>query len=152
MNENFEYTQNYLNYLEREFNTHIVQLGVATEAYNLNPDGSLERHYFAMAGYKLKVGYNYVIEPSVLLKSASPAPTQVDFGVKATYQNKVWLGTNYRSNGDIGLLLGYSIGDRYLIGYSYDMVTSGMRDYTSGSHEFMLGIRFASLTEEEIMK
>ena len=37
MNENFEYTENYLNFIEREFNTHIVQLGVATEAYNLNP-------------------------------------------------------------------------------------------------------------------
>ena len=122
------------------------------EAYNLNPDGSLERHYFAMAGYKWKVNYDYVLEPSVLIKSVVPAPTQVDFGVKVTYQNKLWLGTNYRSSGAIGLLLGYSIGDRYLIGYSYDMVTSGLGDYTSGSHEFMLGIKFASATEKEIMK
>ena len=122
------------------------------EAYNLNPDGSLERHYFAMAGYKWKVNYDYVLEPSVLIKSVAPAPTQVDFGVKVTYQNKLWLGTNYRSSGAIGLLLGYSIGDRYLIGYSYDMVTSGLGDYTSGSHEFMLGIKFASATEKEIMK
>ena len=42
--------------------------------------------------------------------------------------------------------------DRYLIGYSYDMVTSGLGDYTSGSHEFMLGIRFAPATEKEIMR
>ena len=122
------------------------------EAYNLNPDGSLERHYFAMAGYKWKVNYDYVIEPSVLLKSIVPADPVIDIGAKVTYQNKLWLGTNYRSSGAIGLLLGYSIGDRYLIGYSYDMVTSGLGDYTSGSHEFVLGIRFASSTEEEIMK
>ena len=122
------------------------------ETYNLNPDGSLERHYFAMAGYKWKVNYDYVVEPSVLVKSVTPAPTQVDIGVKVTYQNKLWMGTNYRTNGDIGLLLGYSIGDRYLIGYSYDMVTSGLGDYTSGSHEFMLGIRFAPATEKEIMR
>ena len=32
------------------------------------------------------------------------------------------------------------------------MVTSGLGDYTSGSHEFMLGIKFASATEKEIMK
>ena len=122
------------------------------EAYNLNPDGSLERHYFAMAGYKWKVNYDYVIEPSVLLKSIVPADPVIDIGAKVTYQNKLWLGTNYRSSGAIGLLLGYSIGDRYLIGYSYDMVTSGLGDYTSGSHEFMLGIKFASATEKEIMK
>ena len=122
------------------------------ETYNLNPDGSLDRHYFAMAGYKWAVNYDYVVEPSVLVKSVSPAPTQLDFGVKVTYQDKLWLGTNYRSGSDIGLLLGYAIGDRYLIGYSYDMVTSGLGDYTSGSHEFMLGIRFAPATEAEIMK
>ena len=122
------------------------------ETYNLNPDGSLDRHYFAMAGYKWAVNYDYVVEPSVLVKSVSPAPTQLDFGVKVTYQDKLWLGTNYRSGSDIGLLLGYTIGDRYLIGYSYDMVTSGLGDYTSGSHEFMLGIRFAPATEAEIMK
>jgi type IX secretion system PorP/SprF family membrane protein len=120
--------------------------------YNLNPDGSLERHYFAMAGYKWKVNYDYVVEPSVLIKSVTPAPTQADIGVKVTYQNKLWAGTAYRTNGDIGVLLGYSIGDRYSIGYSYDVVTSGLGEYTSGSHEFLLGVRFAPSTEEEIMR
>ena len=122
------------------------------DMYNLNPDGSLERHYFAMAGYKWKVNYDYVVEPSVLIKSVTPAPTQADIGVKVTYQNKLWAGTTYRTNGDIGVLLGYSIGDRYSIGYSYDVVTSGLGEYTSGSHEFMLGVRFAPSTEEEIMR
>ena len=61
-------------------------------------------------------------------------------------------GNELQNYGDIGLLLGYSIGDRYLIGYSYDMVTSGLGDYTSGSHEFMLGIHFAPATEKEIMR
>ncbi len=122
------------------------------DMYNLNPDGSLERHYFAMAGYKWKVNYDYVVEPSVLIKSVTPAPTQADIGVKVTYQNKLWAGTAYRTNGDIGVLLGYSIGDRYSIGYSYDVVTSGLGEYTSGSHEFMLGVRFAPSTEEEIMR
>jgi len=122
------------------------------DMYNLNPDGSLERHYFAMAGYKWKVNYDYVVEPSVLIKSVTPAPNQADIGVKVTYQNKLWVGTAYRTNGDIGVLLGYSIGDRYSIGYSYDVVTSGLGEYTSGSHEFMLGVRFAPSTEEEIMR
>ena len=122
------------------------------ETYNLNPDGSLERHYFAMAGYKWNVNYDYVIEPSVLLKSVAPTDPVIDIGAKVTYQNKLWLGTAYRTNGDIGVLLGYSIGNRYLIGYSYDMISSSLGDYTSGSHEFVLGIKFAPATEEEIMK
>lgn len=125
------------------------------EAYNLDPDGSLERHYFAMTGYKWKINYDYVLEPSVLLKSVAATPAQVDFGIKATYQNKLWVGTNYRYKGsesgsDIGMLLGYSIGDRYIIGYSYDF--GGLGSYTAGSHEFMLGLRFTPVTEKEIMR
>ena len=74
------------------------------------------------------------------------------FLISLTYQNKLWLGTNYRTSGDIGVLLGYSIGNRYLIGYSYDMISSNLGDYTSGSHEFVLGIKFAPVSEEQITK
>tara|TARA_B100001175_G_C19391506_1_gene581678 strand:+ start:97 stop:1032 length:936 start_codon:yes stop_codon:yes gene_type:complete len=122
------------------------------ETYNLNPDGSLDRHYFVMTGYKWNVNYDYIIEPSIMLKSVSPAEPVIDIGAKITYQNKLWLGTNYRTSGDIGVLLGYSIGNRYLIGYSYDMISSNLGDYTSGSHEFVLGIKFAPVSEEQIIK
>ena len=122
------------------------------ERLKTETDGNLERHYFAMAGYRWKVNTDYTVEPSVLIKSVTPAPTQADISVKVTYQNKLWLGTAYRTNGDIGVLLGYSIGDRYSIGYSYDIVTSDLGEHTSGSHEFMLGIRFAPASEKEIVR
>lgn len=122
------------------------------DTYNVDPDGSLERHYYAMAGYKWLIKYDYLLEPSVLIKSVANAPTLADIGLKLTYQDKLWMGTDYRTNGDIGLLLGYSIADRYLIGYSYDMITSNLSNYSSGSHEFMLGIRFYPNSEEDIMK
>ena len=48
-------------------------------------------------------------------------------------------------NNDLSLiaaLLGYNINDRFNIGYSYGMPSSAASNYFSGSHEFMLGVRF----------
>ena len=51
------------------------------------------------------------------------------------------------------VLLGYAIGERYLIGYSYDIITNQeLSPYTSGSHEFMFGITFRPSTENQIMR
>ena len=87
------------------------------------------------------------IEPSLLLKSITPSPLQFDFAVKAIYDKKLWFGTNYRSTGDIGALFGYSINDRYLIGYSYDILNSELSDYSTGSHEFMFAIKLKTVQQ-----
>ena len=122
------------------------------EVYNLDPDGSLERHYFIMAGYKWIINQDYLVEPLLLVKSVEGVSPVVDIGMRTIYQNKLWLGINYRHKGansgsDIGMLLGYSIGDRYIIGYSYDFGSLG--EIAAGSHEFMLGIKFIPTAENK---
>ena len=91
------------------------------------------------------------LEPSLLLKTVVPT-TQLDAGIKAIYNDKLWGGLNYRDNGDIAALLGYSIQERFLIGYSYDIINSNLRDYSSGWHEFMLGTRFSPANESDIIE
>ena len=54
---------------------------------------------------------------------------------------------NYRNNGEMAALLGYSIQKRFVIGYSYDVLSSDMSGYASASHEFMIGIRFKSINK-----
>ena len=58
---------------------------------------------------------------------------------------------NYRNNGDIGGLLGYSFQERYEIGYVYEMVNSELKTYAPVSHEFMIAIKFKPATEEELL-
>jgi hypothetical protein len=72
---------------------------------------------------------------------------QLDLGVKTTYNDNLWLGMNYRNNGELAALVGYSIQERYIIGYSYDMMS-----LLGPSHEFMLGIRFVEAEESEVLK
>ena len=107
--------------------------------------GTLSRHIYVMGAYKFAANKNWNIEPSLLLKSVAPSPLQLDFAVKAIYDKKLWFGADYRSTGDIGALFGYSINDRYLIGYSYDILNSELSDYSTGSHEFMLAIKLKTV-------
>ena len=123
-------------------------------ANNLTPaaenNGQLVRHFYALGAYEHDFNPFWSIEPSVLLKGVEATPLQVDFGVKTTYDDRLWFGMDYRNNGEMAVLLGYSIQERYIIGYSYDIPSSDMSDNSSGSHEFMIGIRFLAANESEI--
>ena len=46
-------------------------------------------------------------------------------------------------------LLGCSVNDRYIIGYSYDILNK-LADYSSSSHEFMLAIKLKTTATKTI--
>ena len=107
--------------------------------------GKLASHIYVLGSYTYDINPAVSIEPSFFLKSVSGAKTQIDIGLKSEYKKLFWLGMNYNMNNDfssIAALLGFNINDRYNIGYSYGMPSSATSNYYSGSHEFMLGIKF----------
>tara|TARA_B110000483_G_C18044633_1_gene483996 strand:- start:365 stop:982 length:618 start_codon:yes stop_codon:yes gene_type:complete len=119
---------------------------------NVESNGNLASHIYVLGAYKHSFNPFWSIEPSLLLKSVRAAPLQADIGVKTTYDDRLWFGMDYRNNGELAVLLGYSIKERYLIGYSYDIPSSDMSGSFSGSHEFMIGIRFLAASESEITR
>lgn len=103
------------------------------------------RHYFVQAGYDWAIGGDkkYVLQPSTLIKSDGTS-TQVDLNATFLYNNQVWLGVTYRTEDAIAPMIGYQLhADKdkrsmVKIGYSYDVTTSRLKNYSSGSHEIML--------------
>ena len=67
-----------------------------------------------MGLYNIKVSHYWGVQPSVLFKSVSDQ-SQVDIGFKAIYNDKFWMGMDYRNNGDISALLGFYIQDKYIL-------------------------------------
>ncbi|MBK9176472.1 MAG: type IX secretion system membrane protein PorP/SprF [Flavobacteriales bacterium] len=115
-----------------------------TEVELSNVSIQQRRHWFVQAGYnwKLKSDPNkYVIQPSVLMKSDGTS-TQFDLTGVFLYNNMVWLGVSYRTEDAIAPLLGYQFKPNpksmLRVGYSYDVTTSKLRNYSSGSHEVMV--------------
>ncbi len=107
-----------------------------------------KRHYYVQAGYDWAIGGDkkYTLEPSVLLKSDASS-TQIDLSALFLYDEMLWIGASYRTEDAIAPMIGYQMkmpkGDSMLrIGYSYDVTTSELKNYSSGSHEVMLSYCF----------
>lgn len=105
--------------------------------------GTLVRHFILNAAYKIDISDDFKIEPSFLVKYATPAPIEIDFGTRVIYQEQVWLGIGYRHKDAITGLIGFMYKNYLMIGYSYDFTTSNLKKYSSGTHELMLGLRFS---------
>lgn len=106
------------------------------------------RHYYVQAGYDWAIGGDkkYTLQPSLLMKSDATS-TQVDISALFLYDNMVWIGASYRTEDAIAPIIGYQYkfpkGESMLrIGYSYDVTTSELKNYSSGSHEVMLSYCF----------
>ncbi len=117
--------------------------GVNFEAVqNRVTDGKLNTHFFATAGYRVPINNNFTWVPSFVVKAVSPVPMQFDLNSKFRYQDLAWLGVSYRNKDAVILLAGVTLLDHWDIAYSYDITTSNLRNYSAGSHEFMIGYRF----------
>ncbi|MEZ4738711.1 MAG: type IX secretion system membrane protein PorP/SprF [Flavobacteriales bacterium] len=111
------------------------------------------RHYFVQAGYDWAINGDkkYVLQPSTLIKSDGTS-TQFDLNATFLYNNQVWLGVTYRTEDAIAPMIGYqhqlpNKKSMLKIGYSYDVTTSTLKNYSSGSHEIMLN--YCTLLEKK---
>ncbi len=105
-------------------------------------EGRLTGHYFLMGGYNYDINENFRLQPSVLIKYVNPVPPQAEVFLNATYKEMLSAALSYRTSDAIGLTLSYTHKNYLTLGYSYDVTTSDLGNYSSGSHEVMLGIRF----------
>jgi type IX secretion system PorP/SprF family membrane protein len=109
----------------------------------------LARHLLIMGGYTFNLGDNWTIQPSFLLKYVSPVPMQIDLGLKIGYRDVVWAGSAFRINDALSVMAGFNIGKNIILGYAYDFPMSSLKNYSSGSHEVMIGARFAKIRHND---
>lgn len=100
------------------------------------------RHYWLQTGYTHALNSSIDLKPNVIVKSDAAA-TSVDINLTALYQSTFWLGVSFRTEDAVAPMLGYQTslqnGKSMLkIGYSYDVNTSLIADYSDGGHEIMI--------------
>jgi type IX secretion system PorP/SprF family membrane protein len=95
------------------------------------------RHYYLHGGYIFEAGTDFKIEPSLLLKFVEAGIFQADINALATYRDMINFGISYRSGDALIFQAGYKTQDLF-IGYAYDLIVSGMRGNTWGSHEILI--------------
>jgi len=102
----------------------------------------IKSHFLLNGSYLYNISNDFDIEPTLLLKFVSPAPIQAEIDIKASYKKMVWLGLSYRTKDAFAVMAGYLYKEQLMFGYSYDITTTNLKNYSSGTHELMLGVLF----------
>jgi type IX secretion system PorP/SprF family membrane protein len=100
-------------------------------------------HYFLTGGMRFYPASDWIVEPSVMLKSSDMLfkSFQVDLTGRVYYKEDYWLGLSYRTSDAVILMAGLKV-DRFYIGYAFDFTLSEIRSYTYGTHELTVLARF----------
>ncbi len=95
-------------------------------------------NFYFIGGYVFDIGSSVKFKPAVLTKMVTGAPLQVDASANFLFFDKLMLGGAYRWDAAVSAIAGFQVTDGLFIGYSYDMETTQLRRYNSGSHEVFL--------------
>jgi len=125
---------------------------------SLNPDVGQEfRHFYAMTGVLLKMSEKVQLQPQVLFKYVSNAPSDVDLNLNLIFDQRFTIGATYRVGGDdqnagesVDLLASAYLTRSLLFGLSYDFTMSGLKQANSGSIEAIVKYNFGTMPEDII--
>lgn len=102
----------------------------------------LRAHHSIIGGYKIDVNENIEVTPSAIIKGVNGTPLNVTLISNIVFNEKFELGAGYRGQDAILILAGLNLDEKYRIGYSYDLNTSKLNKYNSGSHEISFNVKF----------
>lgn len=95
-------------------------------------------NFYFIGGYVFDLSSNLQFKPAFLTKIIEGAPLQLDVSANFLLFERLTLGAAWRWDAAVSAMAGFQITDGLFIGYGYDMETTELRRYNSGSHEVFL--------------
>ena len=117
--------------------THLMESEVDLDKFSK----TYRRHYYGMLGYTFELTPSVALKPMVFVKNVTDNTT-IDVNVNAHFNNKYWAGLSWRNQDAVVAMIGMTFMENFKVGYAYDFTTSGLKDYSNGTHEIMLGYCF----------
>lgn len=110
----------------------------------------LSRHFMSLVQYDYDLNESIRITPAALIRMAPGAPIQYDLTAQATYLKKYWASVTYKSNYAIQFNIGLQLLEQFKLGYSYELITGSIKNYTSGiHHEILIGYTFKQTSKKQ---
>lgn len=100
--------------------------------------GQEEMHYHLIAGGIIKLTDDIKFKPSMMVRAVTGAPLSLDLTASVLLRERLWLGVMHRIKDSFGILVQYQINEQLRAGYAFDLTTSRLNAYNSGTHELML--------------
>jgi len=102
-------------------------------------------HFFFIAGMVFDINEDLKFKPSAFAKVVQGAPLIVDVSANFLLYEKLNFGLAWRWDDAVSAIAGFQVTDSLMIGYGYDYTTTGLNNYTSGSHEILLRFELQKL-------
>ena len=138
---------------------HLLQSKI-NDDMGLQDFSQLTRHYYMTAAYQYDINREFSLIPSIMFKTLRFAPkfksnsnnyqtSSLDLTTHLKYKKMIWIGATYRVADSFNAQLGTDISEfvdginnPFKIGYAFDLTTSGLSSYNTGTHEIMLVVDF----------
>lgn len=113
---------------------------IETNRYNDNEVAIFKEkiNYYLIGGYVFNITNDIQLKPAGLVKIVKGAPIQADISGNFMFMEKLTVGIAYRWSAAMSGMVGFQISDGLHIGYGYDLETTHLDKYNSGSHEIFL--------------
>ncbi|MFN0031307.1 MAG: type IX secretion system membrane protein PorP/SprF [Flavobacteriales bacterium] len=128
----------------------IPSIAAADEDISFSSDGFnsyYRNHYYLSAGYVFEPSPDFAIKPSTLIKIQGNAPVELDLNCNVLFLNKFWFGAGWRTGDALVAMAEWNVSSQLRIGYAFDYTLTQIADYSSNSHEVMLGYDFGKEVE-----
>ena len=95
-------------------------------------------NFYLIGGYVFDLSPSVKFKPAFLAKSIEGAPLQLDLSGNFLINEKFTIGAAWRWSAAASVMAGFKITDGLFVGYGYDLETTRLSRYNSGSHEIFL--------------
>jgi len=95
-------------------------------------------NFYLIGGHVFNLSSNIKFKPAFLGKMVQGVPLQLDVSANFLFNDKFVLGAAWRWSAAGSLMAGFHVSDGLYIGYGYDLDTTKLAHYNSGSHEIFL--------------
>lgn len=98
--------------------------------------------YLIYGGGIFNVNEQIELRPSLLGLVGYGGPAVIDLNVVSTIKNLIDVGLTYQWKGNVGVILGINMKDKFFVGYSYSYPVNNMNRVSIQSHEIALRLKF----------
>lgn len=98
--------------------------------------------YLLMGGYVFDVNRIVKFKPYFTARVVPNAPASVDLAGQFVFYDLLWVGATYRWGSAIGGMVQLQINPQIRVGYAYDLTTSDLQSFNSGTHEILISFDF----------
>ncbi len=95
-------------------------------------------NFYLIGGYVFDLSPSIKFKPAFLVKAVEGAPLQTDLSGNFLFNDKFTLGVAWRWDAAVSAMAGFQATEGLFIGYGYDLETTKLSNYNSGSHEVFL--------------